>query len=80
MAKNFLKKVVSACSAATVALGMSSFIPAKTSAKEADILDFSISDVTMTDGYCTNALDKEMDYLLSFDTEKLLAGFRDNAG
>ncbi len=80
MANNFLKKVVSACSAATVALGMSSFIPAKTSAKEADILDFSISDVTMTDGYCTNALDKEMDYLLSFDTEKLLAGFRDNAG
>ena len=33
MAKNFLKKVVSVCSAATVALGMSSFIPAKTSAK-----------------------------------------------
>ena len=42
--------------------------------------DFAISDVTMTDPYCTNAFEKEMDYLLAFDTEKLLAGFRDNAG
>jgi DUF1680 family protein len=42
--------------------------------------DFRLTDVTVTDAYCTNAFDKEMDYLLSFDTEKLLAGFRDNAG
>lgn len=49
-------------------------------AKEADISDFSIADIIMTDDYCTNAFDKEMEYLLAFDTERLLAGFRDNAG
>jgi len=49
-------------------------------ADNADITDFLISDITMTDDYCTNAFAKEMEYLLSFDTERLLAGFRDNAG
>ncbi len=49
-------------------------------AQAADIKDFSIADVTMTDAYCTNAFSKEMDYLMAFDTEKLLAGFRQNAG
>lgn len=44
------------------------------------ILDFAIGDVTMTDSYSTNAFKLELDYLLSFDTEKLLAGFRENAG
>ena len=52
----------------------------ETKAFEPDIGDFSISDITMTDNYCTNAFSKEMEYLLAFDTEKLLAGFRDNAG
>ena len=41
---------------------------------------FSIGDVTMTDSYCTNAFTKEVSYLLSFDTNRLLAGFRENAG
>ena len=44
------------------------------------IQDFALSDVTMKDNYSVNAFEKEMDYLLAFDTEKLLAGFRDNAG
>lgn len=41
---------------------------------------FSLSDVVLTDHYCVNAFSKEIDYLLSFDTEKLLAGFRETAG
>jgi len=44
------------------------------------IQDFELSDITMTDSYSVNAFEKEMDYLLAFDTNKLLAGFRDNAG
>ena len=46
----------------------------------ADIESFPMEDVTMTDAYTTNAFSKEIAYLLSFDTERLLAGFRDNAG
>lgn len=33
----------------------------------------------MTDNYCTNAFNKEIEYLLSFDVNRLLAGFRENA-
>lgn len=44
------------------------------------IQDFNASELTMLDPYCTNAFSKEIAYLLSFDTERLLAGFRDNAG
>ena len=33
----------------------------------------------MTDAYCTNAFSKEVEYLLSFDTNRLLCGFRENA-
>lgn len=49
-------------------------------AANASIEDFSLSDVTMLDGYCTNAFDKEIEYLLSFETDRLLVGFRENAG
>ena len=56
------------------------FSPAAVSAAGTDISDFSLSDVKMTDPYCTNAFEKEMDYLLAFDVNKLLAGFRENAG
>lgn len=49
-------------------------------AADAGIADFSLSDVTMQDAYCTNAFSKELAYLLSFDTNRLLAGFRENAG
>ncbi len=44
------------------------------------IEDFDPGELTMLDEYCTNAFSKEISYLLSFDTERLLAGFRDNAG
>lgn len=44
------------------------------------IQTFDLQDITMTDIYCTNAFQKETAYLLSFDTNRLLAGFRENAG
>ena len=78
-----LKKITAALSAAILSCNMISifdFNITDANAKEADISDFSIADIIMTDDYCTNAFDKEMDYLLAFDTERLLAGFRDNAG
>ncbi len=83
MKHHIMNKLVSVCSAAAV-ICSSSALPhngtIEAAAAQADITDFAISDVTMTDDYCTNAFSKEMDYLLSFDTEKLLAGFRENAG
>ncbi|HPY85908.1 MAG TPA: glycoside hydrolase family 127 protein [Ruminococcus flavefaciens] len=81
MKKTILNRLVSACSAAAVMCSVGGYMSTDhASAYEADITDFSISDVAVTDDYCTNALNKELEYLLSFDTEKLLAGFRDNAG
>ena len=50
------------------------------SAASGGIRVFPMSQVTVTDPYCTNAFEKEISYLLSFDNNKLLAGFRDNAG
>ena len=41
--------------------------------------DFTLGDLTVTDDYCVNAFAKEIEYLLSFDTERLLCGFRENA-
>lgn len=49
------------------------------SAAEIQIKDFSLSDITMLDPYCTNAFSKEIEYLLSFNTDRLLVGFRENA-
>ncbi|WP_080676315.1 beta-L-arabinofuranosidase domain-containing protein [Ruminococcus flavefaciens] len=69
--------------AAALMFNFSDFSSFKTSAATADdmkIRDFSISDVTMTDAYSVNAFNKELDYLLAFDTNRLLAGFRENAG
>ncbi len=81
MKHRMTKKILSVCAAAAVVCSTGGIVPSeKASAYESGIMDFAISDVTMTDDYCTNAFDKEMEYLLSFDTEKLLAGFRDNAG
>ncbi len=39
-----------------------------------------LSQVTVTDGYCKNALEKEVAYLLSLQEGRLLAGFYENAG
>ena len=83
MKHNLLNRFVSAFSAAAVLCSVNGAVPAVFTANAADgngIADFSISDVKMTDDYCTNAFEKEMKYLLSFDTERLLAGFRENAG
>ena len=58
---------------------LSAALPAS-AAEDAGIETFPMSDVTMTDAYTVNAYEKEIAYLLSYDTERLLAGFRDNAG
>ncbi len=41
---------------------------------------FDISSVLQRDPCCVNALRKELDYLLSLDADRFLAGFRENAG
>ncbi len=41
---------------------------------------FELKDVLLTDEYYVNATLKEIEYLLSFDIDKLLAGFRETAG
>lgn len=44
------------------------------------ITPFELGQVTLKDDYFVNASEKEIEYLLSFDTDKLLAGFRETAG
>ncbi|MBR3760193.1 MAG: glycoside hydrolase family 127 protein [Ruminococcus sp.] len=81
MKNNLFRRIVSVCSVAVMMCNIGVTVDLlEVTAYEADIVDFSLSDLTMTDAYCTNAFEKEMDYLLAFDTERLLAGFRDNAG
>ncbi|MCC8167768.1 MAG: glycoside hydrolase family 127 protein, partial [Clostridiales bacterium] len=41
---------------------------------------FGLDQVVQLDDYCGNALDLEVEYLTSFDVDKLLAGFRETAG
>ncbi len=41
---------------------------------------FSLRNVRMKDAYLVNAFEKEVMYLTAFDTDKLLAGFRETAG
>ena len=41
---------------------------------------FSLDQVYLEDAYFINALEKEVAYLVSFDTNRLLAGFRETAG
>ncbi|MBQ8548748.1 MAG: glycoside hydrolase family 127 protein, partial [Lachnospiraceae bacterium] len=41
---------------------------------------FSLRSVRMEDAYLVNAFEKEVMYLTAFDTDKLLAGFRETAG
>ena len=48
--------------------------------KNISISDYAISDVSMTDAYCTNAFKKEIEYLLSLDPDRLLSNFRKNRG
>lgn len=44
------------------------------------IKSFSLDQVYLEDPYFINALEKEVAYLVSFDTNRLLAGFRETAG
>lgn len=87
MKKNLCKKVISALAAFSIMFSLGTVYPENnadrlsvTMAADIQIRDFDLSDITMTDPYCTNAFDKEIEYLLSFDTNRLLAGFRENAG
>ncbi|MGN1020026.1 MAG: beta-L-arabinofuranosidase domain-containing protein [Aristaeellaceae bacterium] len=41
---------------------------------------FGLRQVEVTDDYCRNALQKDVDYLLSLEPERLLAGYYENAG
>lgn len=41
---------------------------------------YQLNQVCMKDAYCVNAFEKEVAYLKKFDTDRLLAGFYENAG
>ena len=41
---------------------------------------YNLDDVTVTDTYLINAENKDIDYLLSLDADRLLVGFRETAG
>ncbi len=41
--------------------------------------DYSLGNVLVTDPYCVNAYDKDVDYLISLEEDRLLAGFYENA-
>lgn len=81
-----ISRILSAVLAGTVMLGGQNIklpffrISDEVFAADMQIEDFEISDITMLDSYSVNAFKKEMEYLLSFDTNRLLAGFRENAG
>ncbi len=49
-------------------------------ADSADVAFTGVASVVNEDSYAKNALDKEVDYLLSLDRDKLLFNFRENAG
>ena len=79
-----LKKAAAAAAACSVLLSSGLYLPKRVPAQTASaanlhIEDFGLGELTVTDAYCTNAFEKEVAYLLSFDTERLLCGFRENA-
>lgn len=86
MRKHFCKSLCSVTLALTLAATGTGFGYTSSAnigtvhAATAPIETFNLQDITMTDSYCTNAFSKEVSYLLSFDTNRLLAGFRENAG
>lgn len=45
-----------------------------------DLLNFGLEQVVLTGDYHVNAFAKELDYLRSYDLDRLLAGFRTNRG
>ncbi|HAG13679.1 MAG TPA: hypothetical protein DCG49_07430 [Ruminococcus sp.] len=84
MKKQRWKRTAAIAAAAAMAFGTGIYVPHTQPAEivqaaDMQIADFGLSDLHMTDPYCTNAFSKEMAYLLSFDTDRLLCGFRENA-
>ena len=77
--QRFLSSLLSCVMILTSGASLPAALPAS-AAEDAEIQTFPMSDVTMTDAYTVNAYAKEIAYLLSFDSERLLAGFRENAG
>lgn len=45
-----------------------------------DLRDFGLDQVILTSDYQVNAFTKELEYLNSYDVDRLLAGFRENRG
>ena len=81
MRLKFMSRLTSFGLSAALACTSASFHALGASAADkTDIMNFSLADITMTDEYCTNAFEKELKYLLSFDNDRLLSGFRENAG
>ena len=83
MIHSLRRRLLAAASACVLAVLPCGTMPAGSAAaagtERESIEDFSLSEIRMTDAYCTNAFEKEIDYLLSFDTDRLLVGFRENA-
>lgn len=78
------KRILSlaACTAMLLSsLALPSALPtAAADTSNLNILPFDLDDVVLNDAYSANALDLEYKYLASFDVNRLLAGFRENAG
>lgn len=54
-------------------------VTVKAKERETSIETFDMSQVKVTEPYYVNSLQKDLDYLFSLDTDRLLAGFRENA-
>ncbi len=54
-------------------------VTVKASSEFSDMSHFDNGDVLVTDDYEDNAFQKDVDYLISLDTDRLLAGFRETA-
>ena len=77
MYERFISRMTSLGLSAVMVCTAANLPPIRTmAAEDAKIEAFSLADVTMTDAYCTNAFSKELKYLLSFENDRLLAGFR----
>ena len=80
---NIFKRTLCALLAVLMFAGCASPMPdggASAISEKADIASYALSSVKMTDSYMENALEKEIEYLLSLDPDRLLANFRNNAG
>ncbi|MCQ2416727.1 MAG: glycoside hydrolase family 127 protein [Oscillospiraceae bacterium] len=80
------KRIIATAMSGILTVGAANYLPKTTydttllaNAADIAIEDFHLSDITMTDAYAVNAFQKEIEYLLSFDTNRLLVGFRENA-